>query len=51
MKRLSKAGFILVCALGMGLLLESCASSRSNCDCNDLSKHYKAPKSYKRNIN
>jgi hypothetical protein len=50
MKRISKAGFFLVALLGLGLLLESCASSRSNCDCNDLTKHYKAPKSYKRNV-
>lgn len=50
MKRISKTGIFLVLLAGMGLLLESCASSRSNCNCNDLSKHYKAPKSYKRNV-
>jgi hypothetical protein len=50
MKHAAKAGFILLMVLGLGLLLEGCASSRSNCDCNDLSKNYKPPKSYKKNI-
>lgn len=50
MKRFSKTGLIVAIALGMGLLLGGCAASRSNCDCNDLSKNYKVPKSHKRNI-
>lgn len=50
MKRIRKTGFILLFALGLGMILEGCAASRSNCDCNDLSRNYKAPKSYKRNV-
>jgi hypothetical protein len=45
-----KPGMMVVLALGMMWLLQGCAASRSNCDCNDLSKNYKAPKSYKKNV-
>jgi hypothetical protein len=51
MKGISKAAVLLVIILGAGLMLQSCASSRSHCDCNDLTKNYRAPKSYKRNVN
>jgi len=51
MKGISRTAALLALILGSSLVLQSCAASRSHCDCNDLTRNYKPPKSYKRNIN
>lgn len=40
----------MLAVAGLSVIIGSCASSRSGCDCNDLSKNYKAPKTYKKNV-
>ncbi len=50
MKYITKLAFILLMVFGISFLLESCASSRNTCNCNDLNKNYKIPKSHKKNI-
>lgn len=49
MKRFTKAGIVLIVALGMGIFLEGCASSR-NCSCHDINKPSKSARIHKRNI-
>jgi len=50
MKRMSRVTKYFLLLAGFGIIVQSCASSRSACDCNDLNNKYKPPKSYKRNI-
>lgn len=50
MKKFSSTTKYFLLMVSLGIILQSCASSRSACDCNDLNNKYKPPKSFKRNI-
>ncbi len=50
MRKISVVTKYFLLVAGIGIALQSCASSRSACNCNDLNHKYKPPKSYKKNI-